>query len=87
MAITLLKITPVQYESALTWIQDCTGKRPSHRTPNQVWRMIESQYSEGWAGFLADLGDDNWAPTPVPCVWCDTPTVRWDFGNPDCGCF
>lgn len=22
-----------------------------------------------------------------PCVWCNTPTSRWDTGNPDCGCF
>ncbi len=21
-----------------------------------------------------------------PCTWCATPTTRWDWGTPDCGC-
>lgn len=64
MSITLARITPVQHASAVEWITcafDLEDGDLGRLSPNQVHRTMQQRYSGGWEGFVADLGDDNWA--------------------------
>ena len=63
MAITLTKITPIQHASAVAWITDAFRLAEGDLddlTAQQIHKIIQQRYSDGWSGFLFDLGADTW---------------------------
>jgi hypothetical protein len=63
MAITLAKITPTQHLSSIAWIMDAFPRQSDEAltlTPMQAYKVIQRRYSDGWSGFIRDLGNDTW---------------------------
>ena len=61
MSITLTKITDRQHRSAVEWIECWCERSVSHLSAQKIWKIMEREYSGGWAGFVIDLGNDDWS--------------------------